>query len=137
MAIPALHSAQGAELKPEKNKLEVAIAATGPLYLPIILANEAGYFSKRGVNVNLSTLSATASAQALISGQIDIYQGGTATIHANVAGSDLIFMSASLDRSTRILFGQKGPKPFESLRGKSVAANSGGGVGESAIGQTA
>ena len=62
IANPVLHAAQGAELKPEKNKLEVAIAATGPLYLPIILANEAGYFSKRGVNVNLSTLSATASA---------------------------------------------------------------------------
>ena len=30
--------------------------------------NEAGYFSKRGVTVNLSTLSATASAQALLSG---------------------------------------------------------------------
>ena len=84
--IPRFTPLKEPELKPEKNKLEVAIAATGPLYLPIILANEAGYFSKRGVTVNLSTLSATASAQALISGQIDIYQGGTATIHANVAG---------------------------------------------------
>ena len=53
IANPDLHAAQEAELKPEKNKLEVAIAATGPLYLPIILANEAGYFSKRGVTVNL------------------------------------------------------------------------------------
>ena len=109
IANPVLHAAQEAgELKPEKNKLEVAIAATGPLYLPIILANEAGYFSKRGVTVNLSTLSATASAQALLSGQVDIYQGGTATIHANVAGSDLIYIAASVDRSTLILFGQKG-----------------------------
>src|SRR6266545_3911310 len=86
----ASRAAQGPDLKPEKSRLEVAIAATGPLYLPIILANEAGYFSKRGVRVNISILSATASAQALLSGQVDIYQGGTATIHANVAGSDLI-----------------------------------------------
>jgi len=137
MANPALHAAQGAELKPEKNKLEVAIAATGPLYLPIILANEAGYFSKRGVNVNLSTLSATASAQALISGQIDIYQGGTATIHANVAGSDLIYIAASVDRSTLILFGQKGLTTFDSLRGKSVATTSVGAFGEIAMRKTA
>ena len=41
------HAAQGSEIKPEKNSLEVAIAATGPLYLPIMLAAEAGYFSKR------------------------------------------------------------------------------------------
>src|SRR5256886_15598719 len=88
----AAHGIYGAEPKPERNRLEVAIAATGPLYLPIILANEAGYFSKRGVTINISILSATASAQALLSGQVDIYQGGTATIHANVAGSGSIFI---------------------------------------------
>jgi hypothetical protein len=36
------YSAQSSELKLEKNPLEVAIAATGPLYLPVLLANEAG-----------------------------------------------------------------------------------------------
>src|SRR6185312_7828447 len=128
-------AAYGAELKAEKNRLEVAIAATGPLYLPVILANEAGYFSKRGLTVNLSTLSATASAQALR--QVDIYQGGTATIHANVAGSDLIYIAASVDRSTLILFGQKGLTTFDSLRGKSVATTSVGAFGEIAMRKTA
>ena len=130
-------AAYGAELKAEKNRLEVAIAATGPLYLPVILANEAGYFSKRGLIVNLSTLSATASAQALLSGQVDIYQGGTATIHANVAGSDLIYIAASVDRSTLVLFGQKGITSFDQLRGKSVATTSVGAFGEIAIRKTA
>ena len=133
----AAHGIYGAEPKPEKNRLEVAIAATGPLYLPLILANEAGYFAKRGVTVNLSTLSATASAQALLSGQVDIYQGGTATIHANVAGSDLIYIGASVDRSTLILFGQKGLTTFDSLRGKSVATTSVGAFGEIAMRKTA
>lgn len=121
------------ELKPERSRLEVAIAATGPLYLPVLLANEAGYFTKRGLTVNLSTLSATASAQALISGQVDVYQGGTATIHANVAGSDLIYIAASVDRSTLVLFGQKGITTFEGLRGKSVATTSVGAFGEIAM----
>lgn len=121
------------ELKPERSRLEVAIAATGPLYLPVLLANEAGYFTKRGLTVNLSTLSATASAQALLSGQVDVYQGGTATIHANVAGSDLIYIAASVDRSTLVLFGQKGITTFEGLRGKSVATTSVGAFGEIAM----
>ncbi len=132
----ALNAAE-ADLKPEKSKLEVAIAATGPLYLPVILASEAGYFSKRGVNVHLSTLSATASAQALLSGQVDIYQGGTATIHANVAGSDIIYIAASVDRSTLVLFGQKGLTTFEQLRGKSVATTSVGAFGEIAMRKSA
>jgi NitT/TauT family transport system substrate-binding protein len=126
-------AAQSAELKPEKNRLEVAIAATGPLYLPVLLANEAGYFGKRGLTVNISTLSATASAQALLSGQVDIYQGGTATIHANVGGSDLIYIAASVDRSTLVLFGQKGITTLENLRGKSVATTSVGAFGEIAM----
>ena len=132
-AMPLPEPAEGAALEPEKNRLEVAIAATGPLYLPVLLANEAGYFTKRGVTVSLTTLSATASAQALLSGQIDIYQGGAATIHANVGGSDLIYIAASVDRSTLVLFGQKGLTSFRDLRGKSVATTSVGAFGEIAM----
>lgn len=132
-----LHAAQSQDLKPEKNSLEVAIAAYGPLYLPILVAQEAGYFTKRGVSVNISQLSATASAQALVSGRIDIYQGGAATIHANVGGADIIYIAASVDRSTLVLFGQKGITTFEALRGKSVATTSVGAFGEIAMRKTA
>jgi ABC-type nitrate/sulfonate/bicarbonate transport system substrate-binding protein len=132
-----LFSAQNADLTPEKNRLEVAIAAYGSLYLPILAAHEAGYFTKRGVAVNITQLSATASAQALISGQIDIYQGGASTIHANVGGTDLIYIAASVDRSTLVLFGQKGLTTFDLLKGKSVATTSVGAFGEIAMRKTA
>jgi NitT/TauT family transport system substrate-binding protein len=130
-------AALGADIKPEKNRLEVAIAATGPLYLPLLLAADAGYFDKRGLKVNLTQLSATASAQALLSGTVDIYQGGTATIHANVAGSDVIYIGAAVDRSTLVLFGQKGITTFEGLRGKAVATTSVGAFGEIAMRKSA
>ncbi len=126
-----------AEAKPEKNHLEVAIAAYGPLYLPLLVAHESGYFSKRGVNLSITQLSATASAQALISGKVDIYQGGASTIHANIGGSDLIYIGASVDRSTLVLFGQKGLATFESLRGKAVATTSVGAFGEIAMRKSA
>ena len=129
--------AQGPVLKPEKATLEVAIAATGPLYLPLLLAADAGYFDKRGLHVNLTVLSATASAQALLSGQVDIYQGGTATIHANVGGSDVIYIGAAVDKSTLLLFGQKGITTLEGLRGKTVATTSVGAFGEIAIRKSA
>src|SRR5512143_3717370 len=121
LVVQQAYPTAAAEPKPEKNQLEVAIAAYGPLYLPLLVAHEAGYFAKRGVTLNLSQVSATASAQALLSGKVDIYHGGASTIHANVGGSDLIYIAAAVDRSTLILFGQKGLTTFESLRGKSVA----------------
>jgi sulfonate transport system substrate-binding protein len=130
-------AAQLQDIKPEKNRLEVAIAATGPLYLPLLLAADAGYFDKRGLRVNLTQLSATASAQALLSGTVDIYQGGTATIHANVAGSDVIYIASAVDRSTLVLFGQKGITTFEGLKGKSVATTSVGAFGEIAMRKSA
>ena len=135
---PAAQTAQsGSDLKPEKDRLEVAIAAYSSLYLPLFVAQEAGYFAKRGVSVNLSLLSATASAQAVISGKVDVYQGGASTIHANVGGSDLVYVGASVDRSTLVLFGQKGLTTLESLRGKSVATTSVGAFGEIAIRKSA
>jgi NitT/TauT family transport system substrate-binding protein len=132
-----VRAAQGPDLKPEKNVLEVAIAAYGSLYLPLLVAHEAGYFSRRGVSLNISQVSATASAQALISGKVDIYQGGATLIHANVGGSDVIYIAAAVDRSALVLFGQKGLTTFESLRGKSVATTSVGAFGEVAIRKTA
>ena len=122
---------------PEKRSLEVAIAATGPLYLPLLVAREAGYFSKHGLSLSISQVSATASAQALISGQVDIYQGGAAAITANLAGTDIIYVASAVDRSTLILFGQQGLTSFESLRGKSVATTSPGAFGEIAIRRSA
>jgi NitT/TauT family transport system substrate-binding protein len=133
----AQSQAQGPALKPEKPTLEVAIAATGPLYLPLLLAADAGYFDRRGLKVNLTQLSATASAQALLSGQVDIYQGGTATIHANVAGSEVIYIGAAVDKSTLVLFGQKGITSFDGLRGKAVATTSVGAFGEIAMRKSA
>jgi ABC-type nitrate/sulfonate/bicarbonate transport system substrate-binding protein len=129
--------AGAADPKPERNRLEVAIAAYGPLYLPLLVAQEAGYFAKRGLTVNFSQVSATAAAQAVLSGQVDIYHGGAAIIHANVAGSDVIYIASAVDRSTLVLFGQKGLTSFESLRGKSIATTSVGAFGEIAIRKSA
>ena len=135
--IGILYAAQSTELRPEKNSLEVAVAAWGPLYMPLLVAHESGYFLRRGVTLNITQLNATASAQALISGQIDIYQGGASTIHAKVGGSDLIYIGASVDRSTLVLFGQKGLATFEALKGKAVATTSVGAFGEIAMRKTA
>ncbi|HXG52961.1 MAG TPA: ABC transporter substrate-binding protein [candidate division Zixibacteria bacterium] len=90
-----LRAAQAADPGPEKSRLRVAIAAYGPLYLPLLVAQEAGYFSRRGVKVDLSQPSATASAQALTSGTIDVYQGGAAIIHANVGGDNALIQEVN------------------------------------------
>jgi hypothetical protein len=71
--------------KPEKNRLEVATAGSGSTSLPLLVALEGGYFAKRSLNVSVNQVGATVAVQGVISGTIDIYQGGTAAIAANLA----------------------------------------------------
>jgi taurine transport system substrate-binding protein len=123
--------------KPEKSRLEVGTAGSGTTSLPLFVALEAGYFSKRGLSVSVNQVGATVAVQGIISGTIDIYQGGTAAIAANLAGADIIYVAAAVDRNSLILFGQKGITSLESFRGKSIATTFPGAFGEIAIRMTA
>ena len=134
---PSESAEQALSAKPEKTRLEVGTAGSGTTSLPLFVAFEAGYFAKRGLNVSVNQVGATVAVQGVISGTIDIYQGGTAAIAANLAGADIIYVAAAVDRNSLILFGQKAITSFESLRGKSIATTFPGAFGEIAIRMTA
>ena len=119
--------------KPEKTRLEVGTAGSGTTSLPLFVALDGGYFTKRGLTVSVNQVGATVAVQGIISGTLDIYQGGTAGIAANLAGADIIYVAAAVDRNSLILFGQKGIASFESLRGKSIATTFPGAFGEIAV----
>jgi len=127
--------AQG--MKPEKKSLEIAVAAFAHTTMPLLIAHEAGYFAKYGLGVNISAVSAAVAVQGLISGRIDIYQGGSAAMMATLAGADIIYVAAGVDKSSLMLFGQKGITSFDDLRGKTVATTSPGAFGEIAMRMTA
>ena len=129
--------AQTGSLKLEKTKLDVAIAGSGTTSLPLLVALDGGYFTKRGLNVTVAVVGATVAVQGVISGTLDIYQGGTAAIAANLQGADLIYVAAPVDRSSLMLFGQKDFTTLESLRGKTIATTFPGAFGEIAVRMTA
>jgi NitT/TauT family transport system substrate-binding protein len=139
IALPSI--SEGAEqttlVKPEKSRLEVAVATWSSTSLPLLIAQDAGYFPKHGLNVSITVVSASAAVQGVISGKIDIYHGGAAAIGAQLAGADVIYVAANVDRSSLILFGQKGMTSFENLRGKSIATTSPGAFGEITVRMTA
>lgn len=124
-------------VKPERKILEVAVAAFAHTTMPLLIAHEAGYFAKHELTVNISAVSAAVAVQGLISGKIDIYQGGSAAMMAALAGADIIYVGAGVDKSSLMLFGQKGVTSFDALRGKTVATTSPGAFGEIAMRMTA
>jgi taurine transport system substrate-binding protein len=130
--------AQQPSIKPEKTQLQVGTAGSGTTSLPLFVAFEGGYFAKRGLTVSISQVGATVAVQGVVSGTLDIYQGGTAAIAANLAGADIIYVAAAVDKNSLILFGQKGgTSSFEALRGKSIATTFPGAFGEIAVRMTA
>jgi ABC-type nitrate/sulfonate/bicarbonate transport system substrate-binding protein len=127
------HDADAQTIKPEKKSIDVAIAAYAHTTMPMLIAQEAGYFAKYGLSVNISVVSASVAVQGLISGKIDIYQGGSAALAAALQGADIIYVAAGVDKSSLMLFGQKSITTFEGLRGKTIATTSPGAFGEIAV----
>lgn len=128
----------GNEPKPEKARLEVGIAApAGSGYMVLRVAADGGYFAKHGLDVTVNQLSAATATTALISGQADIYQGGATAIGARLAGADVIYIAATVDKNDQMLIGQKGVTSWDQLKGKSVATTSPGAFGEIAMRKTA
>jgi len=129
--------AQVLAAKPEKSQLEVAIAAWGATSIPTAVALDGGYFAKHGLAVNISVVAASTSVQALISGRVDIYQGGATAIGGNLGGADIIYVGASVDKSSLMLLSQKGFTSFEQFRGKTISTTSPGAFGEIVVRMTA
>lgn len=134
---PMRAGAQATSMKPEKTQLQVGTAGSGTTSLPLFVALEGGYFAKRGLQVSIGQVGATVAVQGVISGTLDIYQGGTAAIAANLSGADIIYVAAAVDRSSLILFGQQGITTLEGMRGKSIATTFPGAFGEIAMRMTA
>ncbi|HLH26156.1 MAG TPA: ABC transporter substrate-binding protein [Chloroflexota bacterium] len=132
-AVPAL--APGA--LPEKAMLAVAEAGVSSTGLPLHVANAAGYLERHGLAVTVSTVAPNVAVQGLVSGTIDIYQGGTAAIAARLGGADIIYVASLVDRSSLTLFGDHGLTRFTDLRGKNVATGAAGAFGEIALLHTA
>ncbi|HLH26158.1 MAG TPA: ABC transporter substrate-binding protein [Chloroflexota bacterium] len=125
------------EAPPEKSTLAIGAVLTGSLYLPLIVADEAGYFAAHGLSVEVSGLAASAAAQALVAGSVDMYLGGATAIAAHLAGNDVIYVGAAVDKSTLMLIGEPGITTFPDFRGKTIATTSPGAFGEIALFQTA
>jgi len=121
----------------ERSAIALALPSDTGGTMPTRVAQDAGYFAKYGLAVNIDIVSAATAAQALTSGSVDMYQGGTTPISADLAGADLIYIASPVDHSNLVLIGQKGVRSFEQLRGKSVATTTPGAFGEVAMKHTA
>lgn len=105
------------------NEIAVTYVAVSGVYGPLWVARDEGLFRKHGLDVSLYDLDPTAGVHALVSGEIDIYAGGTAALEAAVNGADIVYIGSILDKFVLSLFVQPEIKDVTELRGKVVGVS--------------
>jgi NitT/TauT family transport system substrate-binding protein len=111
--VPAA-SAQEMSLRAVYNALSGVMA-------PIWVAQDAGLFTKHGVNVDLKYLAATTAVQGMLGGGEEIGLVGNQGIDAKLEGADLTYVASGLPVFVFQIYGRAETKTLADLKGKVVA----------------
>jgi NitT/TauT family transport system substrate-binding protein len=117
LAAPRAH----AQLK----KVNLAYSATSPFQAPLIIAKQAGFFYKKGLDASLIfTPGGSLGIQAMIGGDLAMVLGdGSAAVGANLAGADVVIVASLLNTFPYSLISLPEIKTIEQLRGGKVAVS--------------
>ena len=95
--------------------------ALGGVMMPIWLAHEGDYFTKHGINVELSYLAATSAVQAMVGGGQEIGLVGNQGIDAKLVGADLIYVASGVPTFVFQMYARPEIKSVADLKGKVIA----------------
>jgi len=101
--------------------LRAVYNALGGVMAPIWVAQEGGYFTKHGVNVDLSYLAATSAVQAMVGGGQEVGFVGNQGVDAKLEGADLIYVASGLPTFVFQMYARPEIKTLADLKGKIVA----------------
>ena len=104
-------------------KLNIAYTATSPYQAPVIIAREAGFFKKHGLDVSLIlTPGGSLGFQAMMGGDVAmVLADGSAAITSNIAGADVVIIASLLNTFPYSLITLPEIKKVDQLTGGKVA----------------
>jgi NitT/TauT family transport system substrate-binding protein len=105
--------------------LTVPFAALSPTYAPLWVAQEAGFFKKYGLDVQLIYISAgSVIIPALLSGQVDIANMSSApALTAWSRGAELATVGVTSNRLLHVVMARGSIKKPEDLKGKKIGSD--------------
>jgi NitT/TauT family transport system substrate-binding protein len=117
-------------LSAQEQRLSVSYAALGGPNAIWNIAKEAGFYQRRGLNVDVVYIaSTTLSAAAVLSGHIHVGMvAGVGVINSAASGADLVSVACFVNVLDYELVVQPGIKSAETLKGKSIAISRFGSV---------
>jgi ABC-type nitrate/sulfonate/bicarbonate transport system substrate-binding protein len=105
----------------QEMNLRAVYNALSGVMAPIWVAQDAGLFTKHGVNVDLKYLAATTAVQGMLGGGEEIGLVGNQGIDAKLEGADLIYVASGLPVFVFQIYGRPETKTLADLKGKVVA----------------
>jgi ABC-type nitrate/sulfonate/bicarbonate transport system substrate-binding protein len=106
-------------------KLNVPFAALSPTYAPLWIADQAGFFKKYGLDVQLVYISAgSVIIPAIVSGQVNIANLSSApALTAWVRGADLATVGVTSNRLLHVVMTRGSIRKVEDLKGKKIGSD--------------
>jgi len=105
----------------QEMNLRAVYNALSGVMAPIWVAQDAGLFTKHGVNVDLKYLAATTAVQGMLGGGEEIGLVGNQGIDAKLEGADLTYVASGLPVFVFQIYGRPETKTLADLKGKVVA----------------
>lgn len=96
----------------------MAVATLSQSVLPMVVAQEKGYFREEDLDVELILMPASVANMALIGGNVDFISSGPSVIGAIARGAPLKFVFICFNRPMHWLYAKPEIKDVQGLKGK-------------------
>jgi NitT/TauT family transport system substrate-binding protein len=113
----------GSPVSAQLRKLNIAYTATSPYQAPLIIAREAGFFKKHGLDIApILTPGGSLGFQAMMGGDVSmVLADGSAAVTSSLAGADLVIIASFLNTFPYSLISLPEIKKVDQLVGGKVA----------------
>ena len=107
----------------EARKVRMAVATFSQSVLPMVVAQEKGYFREEDLDVELILMPAAVANMALLGGNVDFISSGPSVIGAIARGAPLKFVFICFNRPMHWLYAKPEIKDVQGLKGKKIGVS--------------
>ena len=107
----------------EARKVQMAVATFSQSVLPMVVAQEKGYFREEDLDVELILMTASVANMALLGGNVDFISSGPSVVGAIARGALLKFVFLCFNRPMHWLYAKPEIKDVKGLKGKKIGVS--------------
>ena len=111
----------------EARKVQMAVATFSQSVLPLVVAQEKGYFREEDLDVELILMTASVANMALLGGNVDFISSGSSAIGAISRGAPLRFVFICFNRPMHWLYAKPEIRDVKALKGRKIGVSAVGG----------